>query len=54
MNDFGYVIKELCALLVQIFNLHFVVFGVELTVGAMFLFACVVGLLLWFIRGLSE
>ena len=54
MNDFGYVIKELCALLVQICNLHFGVFGVELTVGAMFLFACIVGLLLWFIRGLSE
>ncbi len=54
MNDFGYVIEKLCGLIVMISNLHFSVFGIEITVGAMFLFACIVGLLLWFLGGLSE
>ncbi len=54
MNDFGCLIEEFLGLIMPVFNLHFSIFGVELTLGAMILLVYIVGSLLWFIWRLAE
>lgn len=52
--DLGYLIKTVCSLITYIFSLRFSVFGYEITVGSMLVYACIVGLVLSIIRRLSE
>lgn len=52
--DIGYLIQSVIGLFKKVFDLSFYCWGIEINIGAMFLFTLCAGLLLWFLRKMGE
>lgn len=52
--DLGYLFQSVIGIIKKVFDLSFYCWGIEINIGAMFLFALCAGLLLWFLRKMGE
>lgn len=52
--DFAVIIKPIVDFIVYYWSLSFFFYGYEITIGSVILFVALVGLVVWFLKGLID